>query len=65
MPKPRIELNNSRNKQFFVNVTAGNNKKLVHSETFKTRQGAKNNITALKKIIPGATVVDNTKKIKK
>jgi uncharacterized protein YegP (UPF0339 family) len=57
----KIILSKSKNKEFFVSVTANNNKKLVHSETFRTRQGAKNNVQALKKIIPKAKIVDNTK----
>ena len=58
---PKIQINKSANKQFFVKVTASNNKTLVHSETFKTKQGALNNVEALKKMIPTARIVDNTK----
>lgn len=63
--KQKVTINPSRNKQFYVEVIAGNNKTLSSSETFKTIQGALSNAKALKKVLKNAEIVDNTKKGKK
>ena len=61
--KPRIEINKATNKQFFLTLKSGNNKKVMTSgETYKTKQGVENAVEAAKKIIKGAVVVDKTKK---
>ena len=60
--KNRIELNKSTNKQYFLSVKGINNRKIVHSETYKTHQGAENALDFLKKLIKNPVVVDNTKK---
>ena len=60
--KNRIEVNQSKNKEFFLTVKSANNKKVLTSgETYKTRQGIETAIKAAKKIVKNAEVVDKTK----
>lgn len=63
--KPKIELNQATNKEFFVTIKSANNRKIMTSgETYKTRQGVDNEIKAVKKVLKSAEIVDNTKKKK-
>ena len=61
--KNRIEINKASNKQLFLTVKSANNKKVMTSgETYKTRQGVENAVSALKKIVRNPVVIDKTRK---
>lgn len=60
--KNRIEINKATNKELFLSIRSANNKKIVHSETYKNRQSVNKAIKVLEKIIKNPEVVDKTKK---
>ena len=60
--KPKNEINQARNKEYFLTLKSANNKKVMTSgETYKTQQGVKNAVKAVKKIVKNAKVIDTTK----
>lgn len=64
--KNRIEINQAKNKEFFLTLKSGNNKKVATSgETYKTKSGVDNAVKAIKKIIKNPVIVDNTTPKKK
>ena len=63
--KNRIEINRAKNKQLFLTIKSANNKKILHSETYKSRQGVETALKAAKKIIKNPKIVDNTRGKKK
>ncbi len=64
--KNKIEVNKAKNREFYLTIKSGNNKKVMTSgETYKTRQGVQNALKATKRIIKNAVVIDNTKQARK
>jgi len=64
--KNKIEINKAKNKEYFLTIKSANNKKVMTSgETYKSIQGVKKELGAVKKIIKNPTVVDKTKHNKK
>jgi len=47
----KIIIKASRNKQKYVVVKSANNKTLANTETYKTKQGVENAVSALKKLL--------------
>lgn len=62
MKKNKIIIKQAKNKQTFIVVKGGNNETIVTGETYKSKQGAKRGIAALKKVLKNAVVIDRTKK---
>lgn len=60
--KNRIVIKPAKNKQVFVSLTSANNKKVMTSETYKSRAAANNAVKAIKKIVKNPVVVDMTQK---
>ena len=61
--KPRIEIHEAKNKEFFLTLKSANNKKVMTSgETYKTLQGVKNAAATAKALVKGSVVVNKTKK---
>lgn len=60
--KNRIVIKPSGNKEKYVVVKSANNKTLAHTETYKTNQGVKSAVKALKKVVKNAKIIDETKK---
>ena len=60
--KNRIVIKKATNKQAYIVVKSTNNKTLASTETYKTNQGVKNAVKALKKVVKNAKVVDERKK---
>lgn len=58
MPKPRIVIKDTKNKQTITELIGGNNKVLMVSETLKTKAAADNNIKAVQKLVPNAKIID-------
>jgi uncharacterized protein YegP (UPF0339 family) len=63
--KNRIIIKESKDNQKYIVVKSANNKIIVNSETYKTKQSAEKSVKALEKVIKNAKVVDQTKKINK
>lgn len=63
--KNRIVVKPAKNKQVVVSLTSANNKKVMTSETYKTRASAFNAVRAIKKIVKNPIVVDKTNPKKK
>jgi uncharacterized protein YegP (UPF0339 family) len=57
----KIVISKAKNGQTFITLKGGNNKKLVHSETYKSHRGAENAANNLKKVIPNAKIIDKAK----
>ncbi len=61
--KNKIEINKAKNDEYFLTVKSANNKKVMTSgETYKSVQGVKRAVEAVKKIVKNAEVVDKTVK---
>jgi len=62
--KNRIEIGRAKNKEFFLTLKSGNNKKVMTSgETYKSVQGVEKALRAVKKIIRNPVVIDKTKSV--
>lgn len=60
--KPRIEIHQAKNKEYFLNIKAANNKKVLTSgETYKTLVGVENAAKSAKKIITGGVIINTIK----
>lgn len=59
--KNRIVIKKATNKQAYIVVKSINNRTLASTETYKTNQGVKNAVKALKKVVKNAKVIDERK----
>jgi len=60
MGKPKFEIEESRDNQFYFNLKAGNGQVIVTSETYKSKQSCKHAIEVTKDIAEDADVDDLT-----
>lgn len=65
MPKPKIVIKKSKDKQYYMNLISTNSQVVVTSEMYKNKQSVQDAAKLIKEIITEAEVVDKTKKVKK
>ena len=56
----KFVINRSLNMQYYFTIVAGNGQKLCTSETYTTKQAAKDTIQSIKTYAGNATIEDNT-----
>lgn len=56
----KFVIKKSTDSQYYFTIVAGNGQKLCTSETYTTKQSAKDTITSIKTNASNATVEDNT-----
>lgn len=60
MKKPKFEIKNAKNGETYFVLKAANGEVIATSETYKSKQGLKNGILAVKKCAPVAETIDLT-----